>query len=132
MSDPSVDKLIRVFVKIRDARSDLKAKFNEEDAHLLEQQEKIKRALLERCEETGADSIKTADGTAIRSVRKKYWANDWAEVHKFVLEAGRPDLLEKRLNQTVAKELLAEDPDAGSGWLQVDSEFTMSVRKPRK
>jgi len=57
------DKLVRVYVKIRDAREALSRKYEEEDAALKEQQDVIKQELLDRCKSVGAESLKTEFGT---------------------------------------------------------------------
>ena len=42
-----VEKLTRTYIKIRDKRAELSAKFKEEDDALKDQQDRIKRALLD-------------------------------------------------------------------------------------
>ena len=50
-------------------------------------------------------------------------------MHRFILEREAPEFMEKRLNQTVVKEYLAENPEAVPPGLNVDSEYVISVRK---
>jgi len=73
-------KLVAAYVKLRDARAELKHKYEEEDGALREKMDKIEHALLELTKEHGLDSIKTpyseGDGVwimnrkTIREVRK--------------------------------------------------------------
>lgn len=131
MSDAavSVEKLTRVYIKIRDKRAELSANFKTEDDKLKEQQDKIKRALLDHCKEHNVESVRTSEGLFYRSVKKRYWTSDWDSMSKFILEHEVPEFFEKRLNQTVVKQFLEENPDVVPPGLNVDSEYTISVRK---
>ena len=127
--DMSVERLTGVYIKIRDARTALAAKFKAEDGELQEQLEQIKRALLDYCETNGLDSARTTAGTFYRTVKTRYWTSDWESVYKFVIDQNMPELFEKRLNQTVLKELIEEDPDFALPGLNSDSEYVITVRK---
>jgi len=50
-------------------------------------------------------------------------------MHAFVIEHGVPELLERRLNQTNLKQFLEENPELKPDGLNIDSEYSMSVRK---
>ena len=125
----SIERLTSAYIKIRDARTALAAKFKSEDGDLLEQLEQIKRALLEYCDINGLESARTSAGTFYRTVKTRYWTSDWESVYKFVLENDMPELFEKRLNQSVLKELIEEDPDFALPGLNSDSEYVITVRK---
>ena len=131
MSDTnvSVEKLTRVYIKIRDKRAATAATFKEEDDKLKAQQDKIKRALLDHCKAHNVESVRTAEGLFYRSVKKRYWTSDWDSMNKFILENEVPEFYEKRLNQTVVKQFLEENPDTVPPGLNVDSEYAISVRK---
>jgi hypothetical protein len=128
-SNVSVEKLTRVYIKIRDERAKLSAKFKEEDDNLKTQQDKIKRALLDYCKEQNVESVRTAAGMFYRTVKKRYWTSDWESMHKFILEHQVPEFLDKRLNQTNVKQFLEENPDLMPMGLNVDAEYAISVRK---
>ena len=125
----SVDKLVNAYAKIRDKRSELSAKFKEEEGALREKQDKIKLALLEYCKEHEVDSVRTASGLFYRTVKQRYWTSDWESMHKFVMENEVPEFFEKRLNQTHVRQFIEENPDLVPAGLNVDSEYTISVRK---
>jgi|TARA_R110000782_G_scaffold129350_1_gene220963 hypothetical protein len=130
MSDtPNAEKLTRVYIKIKDRRSELTAKFKEEDSALSDQLDKVKKALLQYCEEQGVDSVKTSAGMFYRSARTRYWTSDWSSMHEFILENEVPELLDKRVNQNNIKQYLEENPDKIPKGLNVDSEYIVSVRR---
>ena len=125
----SVERLTKAYIKIRDKRSELSAKFKEEDGALADQQDKVKRAWLDYCKEHGVDSVRTPAGLFYRTVKQRYWTNDWESMHKFIMEHNIPEFFEKRLNQTNVKQFIEENPDLVPAGLNVDSEYVVSVRK---
>jgi len=128
---PSVEQLVSVFIKIRDARDAARRAWEEQEADFNEQLEMIDQQLLEICKETGADSIKTKYGTAIRSVKARYWTSDWERFYQFMFDNKAPELLEKRIHQTHMKQFLEENPDLLPAGLNVDSQYTITVRRSK-
>ena len=128
---PSVEQLVSVFIKIRDARDAARRAWEEQEADFNEQLDMIDQQLLDICKETGADSIKTKYGTAIRSVKSRYWTNDWERFYDFMFEYDAPELLEKRIHQTHMKQFLEENPDLLPAGLNVDSQYTITVRRSK-
>jgi hypothetical protein len=131
MSQTTIDinKLVKVFVKIRDHRKALSDAFEAEDKKLESQMDKVKLALLEYCKETGLESARTDAGTFYRTVRTRYTTSNWEEMGKFILEHEATDLLEKRIHQGNMKQFLEENPTLRPKGLNVDSEYAITVRK---
>ena len=128
-SPPNLDLLAGVYIKIRDARTTLKAEFTMQDSVLQEQMNLLETNMLDACKDLNASSIKTPHGTIIRSVKSRYWTNDWDSMYTFIREQGAFGLLEKRLHQTNMKEFLVENPDLLPMGLNVESEYTVVVRR---
>ena len=128
---PSVEQLVSVFIKIRDARDEARRAWEQQEADFNEQLDMIDQQLLEICKETGADSIKTKYGTAIRSVKSRYWTNDWESFYDFIYKQNEFGLLEKRIHQTHMKQFLEENPELLPAGLNVDSQYTITVRRSK-
>ena len=128
---PSVDELVTVYIKIRDARDAARKQADEIDADFEEQLDVINQQILEICKETGADSIKTKHGTAIRTIKSRYWTNDWERFYDFMFEHNVPELLERRIHQTNIKQFLEENPDLLPAGLNVDSAYSITVRRSK-
>ena len=124
-----VEKLTRTFLRIRNKRSQLKAEFDAEDGKLRKQQDRIKAALLDHLKEYNVESVRTAEGLFYRTTKTRYWTSDWESMHKFILDNGVPEFFEKRLNQSIVKQFVEENPDIVPPGLNVDSEYMVSVRK---
>ena len=124
-----LEKLTKVFLKIKARRSELSVEFKEQDDNLKIQQDTIKKALLDHCKEHNVESVRTSEGLFYRTVRTRYWTSDWTSMYNFVQEHEVPELLEKRLNQGNVKQFLEENPEVVPMGLNVDSEYLISVRK---
>jgi hypothetical protein len=127
--DVTADKLVRVYIKMRDKRAALKASYEADDNQIKEQMALVEQHLLDVCKSTGAESIKTEHGTAIRSVQTRYWTGDWAAMHKFIRDNNALDLLERRISQLSMKTFLRENPDLMPVGLNVDNKYTVTVRR---
>jgi Zn/Cd-binding protein ZinT len=125
--DPT--KLIKTYLKIRDAKAALVAEFTEKEKKLDADMAVIKAALLDYCKEQNVDSVRTTAGLVYRTVKTRYWTSDWQSMYNFVLENKVPEFFEKRLNQSVVKSYLEDNPDKMPPGLNVDSEYTVVVRR---
>jgi hypothetical protein len=92
----------------------------------------ISDEMLNMCKKINADSIKTKYGTIMRSVKSRYWTNDWDSMYDFIYENDAFGLLEKRLHQTNMKDFLAENPDLLPKGLNLESEYTVVVRRSKE
>ena len=126
-----VDKLAGIYIKIRDARAKLKSDYEAKDTELQEQMDVIEEQLLEACKSIGADSIRTAAGTVIRSVKNRYWTNDWDSMYSFVREHDAFGLLERRIHQTNMKQFIEENPNLLPMGLNTDSRYSIVVRRSK-
>ena len=122
-------KLTRAYINIRSRRGELSAEFKKQDKELQEKLDTIKSALLEFCKDNNIDSVRTDAGVFYRSQKRRYWTSDWESMHKFILDNELSEFFEKRLNQGVVKEFLEENPEVLPPGLNVQSEYTISVRR---
>lgn len=125
----SADKLVSIYIKMRDKRDDIKKEMEAKVRDIEEQMETVSNKLLEICKETGADSFRTPDGTAYRTIKHRYWTNDWESFHTFMQDNSAMELLERRIHQSNMKQFLDENPDLHPAGLQVDREYAITVRR---
>ena len=130
-STQDLDKLTKVYIKIRDARDQLESDHKKRIAELEEQLSIIETEMLDACKNMNADSVRTPHGTIIRTVKARYWTNDWDSMYDFIEETGAFGLLEKRLHQTHMKEFLSENPDLFPIGLNVEKSFSVVVRRSK-
>lgn len=127
---PTMDQLVATYIKIRDRKALVVAEKDAIVKKLDENLDTIEAALLRHCRETGQEGGKTSAGTFTRTVKTRYWTDDWASMGAYIVEHNVPDLFEKRLAQGNVKTYLLEHPDVQLPGLNVESEYKITVRKP--
>jgi hypothetical protein len=129
--DIPTDKLVKAYIKCRDARALLKSEYEAQDVVLQEKMATIEAKLLEFCKESGAEGIKTPFGTASRVVKERYFTNDWDSFRRFVKTNDALDLFEKRIHQGAMKEFLEHNPELRPEGLNVHREYAITIRKAK-
>lgn len=124
-----VNKLVRVYLKMKDAHTAMLHEFQEKESALKAQMDQVKQALLDYCKEHNTESVKTESGLFYRTVSKKYWTSDWESLYAFINEHQVPELLEKRVAQGNMKQFLEENPDLLPPGMNVDAAYTLYVRR---
>lgn len=123
------EKMVATYIKLRDKRAALKADYEEKDGVLKQDMELLELALLDVCKETGCSSFKTGVGTVIRSTKEYWFTSDWENLHKLILKEQRPDLLERRISQSVMKAFIEENPEKIPPGLNREAKYTVTVRR---
>ena len=131
-SAPDLNNLTKVYLRIRDARDALTAQYKKEHAELDAQMDLIETEMLDTCKSMGVESMRTPHGTIIRSVKSRYWTNDWDSMYAFIEETSAFGLLEKRIHQTPMKEFLGENPDLYPKGMNVENTYTVVVRRAKE
>ena len=121
-----VDKLVRIYMKMRTAIQDLDAQIEA----IKEQQQSVKNEIKDRMRDTGVKSLRTDHGTVSLMEKTRFYTTDWDSFKKFMVEHDALDLLEKRIAQGNMKLFLEENPGVVPPGLNSDTEFEISVRKP--
>jgi hypothetical protein len=121
----TADKLVKIYVKIRDKKRELEKQIRE----LEEQQNMIQSELLTICKETGTDGLKTQYGTVSRKLNKRYWTSDWESFYAFIKEHDALHFLHQRISNANVETFLEENPDLHPPGLQADTEYSILVRR---
>lgn len=127
-----LDKLARVYRKIRDKIQVMTKEYETAVEELKAQQAEIKNAMKDQMLSLGSSSIKTPEGTIILSQKVRYYTDDWDSFKTFVVEHDALDLFEKRIHQTNMVTFLNENPGVVPSGLNSMTEYDVSVRKPTK
>jgi hypothetical protein len=129
MTDNTIplDKLARIYVKMRAAMQDLDKQIETIKA----QQQEVKNAMKDQMMALGTKSARTEFGTITLKEKSRFYTQDWDSFKKFVVEHDAVDLLEKRIAQLNMQTFLEENPDLHPPGLSSTSEFDISVTKPR-
>jgi hypothetical protein len=121
----TVDKLTKIYVKIRDKRREIA----KQDEELKEQLDLISQKLLDICKEQGTFTLRTEFGTVSRRVNKHYWASDWDAMINFMKDHDAFSLMQHRINNANMAQFLEENPDLHPPGLNADVNQTIVITK---
>jgi hypothetical protein len=121
--------LTKTYVKIRDARTALKRKFDEEDGKLKAKLERLEGAMLKFLQESGIDSAKTENGTFYRQEEITPTGSDWDRFYQWIAENDAFDALERRIKKTFVKEYMETHEGAIPPGVTVYREYVVRVRR---
>ena len=128
MADAEI--LVETYLTIRRKRETLKAEYESQDGDLKRDMEQIEAALLDICNTTNVNGLRTQHGTVTRQVKDRFFCTDWDNLKKFVETEGSIDLLERRIHQRNFKEFMSERTGDGlPPGVNVLREFDIVVRK---
>ena len=125
-----LDKLVKIYRKLRTKMTELTQAYDTQAEVLKAQQEEIKNAIKEQMKAMGVTSVRTTEGTAVMSVKTRYYTQDWDSFKQFVIDNHALELFEKRIAQSNMAQFLEENPGVVPPGLSSTSEFDISVRKP--
>ena len=126
----SLDELVGIYLKIRNAIEAKEEQHKAEIQELKDQFEVVGNKLLDICNEQGVDSIRTQSGTVSRRVSSRYWTSDWDSMYQFIMENEAPFLMEQRIHNSNMRQFLEENPDKFPPGLQNERKYAVQVRKP--
>lgn len=127
-----LNKLAKVYRKIRTRVQELTQQYESEVEVLKEQQQEVTNAIKDIMMATGQKTASTNEGTIMLGTKTRYTTADWDSFKQFVLEHQVLDLFEKRIAQGNMKQFLEENPGLVPPGLNSDTEYQITVRKPTK
>ena len=125
-----MDKLAKVYRKIRDHIQTITKEHETEVAGLKAQQDEIANAMREQMKALGVKSVRTEFGTVTMSMKTRYMSQDWDSFKTFMVENDALDLVERRISQLNMAKFLEENPDNIPPGLSSESEYAITVKKP--
>ena len=125
-----LDRLAKVYRKMRDAKGALTATYEADVAKIDGQMDAVTNAMRESLKALGVTSVRTIEGTIVMGKSTRYSVQDWDAFRAFVVEHSAFDLFERRLAQKNTEQFLEENPQLAIPSLVADAKYTISVRKP--
>lgn len=111
-----MDDLVATYIKIRDKKSRLKTRYDEEKAKYDKVQDLIEAELLKQFGALGIDSIKTPAGTAYTSVTTSVSIQNWDAYKAFLLAQEDPFMfVERRASKEAVEQFRAANDDLPPG-----------------
>lgn len=130
MSEVTVDRLVAIYIKIRDARAAASSEHRQKDAELKEKLDMINNALLARAHEAGVTGFKVAGmGTTYIDVELQCSGADWGAFYTWMKENDAMDMLERRIKSTAIKEYMEAHEGMVPPGVNTFAQQIMKVRK---
>lgn len=133
MSEANMDDMVKAYLSIRGEREKIYREYQLKDADLKEQLSRLEQAMLEKCNDINADSIRTGHGTIIKSMREDFVCSDWDNFKKFIIENDAIELLQQRISQSNFKEYTSTHKEDGlPPGISTMRSYKVTVRKPTR
>lgn len=122
-------KMVRVYLKMRDARTALKRQFEEDDTKIKAQMEKLEIAMLRHLQDSNSDSIRTDAGMFYRQEEVTPTGSDWDAFYQWVKDNDAFEALERRIKKTFVREYMETHNGGIPPGVSVYREYVVRVRR---
>ena len=125
----NTDRLIKAYIKIRDAIAE-KEKVHKTEVKVLEDQlDLVEQELLVHCDNAGGNISVPGVGRVARRVSRQYWTSDWDSLYQVIKEHDALHLLHQRISNKAMQQFLEENPEIHPAGLNLDSRYTVTVTR---
>lgn len=124
-----IDKVTETYIKIRDARAQLKREYEAKDKEYVDQMDMLEAFLLSVVDNLGIESMKTAHGTVIKSISIKPSCGDWNAFYTWIADNRAFDALEKRVKKTFIIDYMNDNKGDLPPGVSVHREYEITVRR---
>lgn len=108
--------LLKMFIALRDRRTERKAAYQADDESDRTKQDKIEAEFLRRFQDRGIDNVSARSiGTAYKSTRSSATVGDWDSFLDHVRDNDAWELLEHRANKSAVEQFRVENEDLPPG-----------------
>ena len=122
------DELVKLYIALRDRRTKRKAAYEAEDKPDSKKMETIEGLLLQRLTASGAESVRTACGTAYKTTKSYASVADWDAFLTFVKQHGAWEMLTRGANKTAVEQYRAASDDVPPG-VNLHTEVVVNFRR---
>src|SRR5208283_559797 len=126
------DKATRVFLKMREARANLKQEYEAADKVIKDQQERVEAAMLGFLNDHKLDSAPTSHGVFFKQLDIIPQGADWDKIYAWIVETNGFDFLERRLKKTEVRNYMNVNKGALPPGVSVFSKYVVRVRRNAK
>ena len=110
-----LNELVEKYIALRDQKAQFKAEYDKKVEGIDALLEKMEAVLLKTFNDTGMESVRTANGTAYKTTRKTATVADRDAFLAYVKANDAYDLLESRVSKTAVEQYKAANDDVPPG-----------------
>jgi hypothetical protein len=124
-----IDKLVQIYIKIRDKKTEIKKAFDAEYAKLDEKLSTVATELKSRAQAEGVEGFKSESGTVYLSETMKVTGSDWGAFGQFLKTHDPLEFMEKRISSTAIKAYMKESGGELPPGVSIFKEIEARVRR---
>jgi hypothetical protein len=124
----NIEELVEQFVKLRDRLKEADDEHKKKTKDAREYLDKLNGKLLERLNEIGGESVKTAAGTVYRTTRRSATIADGDTFRQFVISTEGFDLVDWKANANAVDDFIKSEGTPPPG-VNFTTAFTVGVRR---
>lgn len=129
MEDIDLNRVTKVYLRLRDKRDELRRNYTDEDNKLKEKQERLEAEMLRFLNDTKQESSRTVSGTIYKQEDITPTGSDWERFYQFVSENDAFDALERRIKKGFVAEYMREHEGAPPPGVSVLRKYVVRVRR---
>lgn len=127
----ALDKIVKAYIAIREARDRLRAEFKEQEEKLNEQLAVLEQTMRAELDKLGVESVRTEFGTAFVTYKDFVSVENWDAVLDFVLRNQAYHFLTRSVVKSAVKEFLETSGEVPPG-VRYERIREVQVRKPKE
>jgi hypothetical protein len=124
----TTDQLIAKYVALRDKVADIKKAQVAQLAPYNDAMAMLEGILLDKLNQAGEESVRTASGTAYKTARVSVTCNAWSQTLEYIQTHEAWDLLDARVSKTAAQAIIEETGQPIPG-VVVRTDIGLNVRR---
>lgn len=127
----NIDEIVKVYVKIRDAKAKIKKEADTQCADLQSKMDRLAAEIQREMQRLNLSSVRTESGTAFQKEEIKPSCKDWEVLDVWAEAEGVPpsEVYEKRLSKKFVTDYMASHDGAPPPPVSVYREFVVHVRR---
>lgn len=126
------DRLVRVYLKMRQKRKELKKEYEDKDAEIAGGMTTIENLLLKSLIDNKVDSMGATPGTFYKEEIIKPSCNDWEAYRRWMIENDALDGVEKRVTKSFIASYMEDNDNELPPGISVIREQVVRVRTSNK
>jgi hypothetical protein len=122
-------QLVKVYIKIRDKRSEIKKAYEAEDKVLKDKLTLLENTMLASLNASGSESVRTEDGTFYRQEEITPNVADWGAFYDYIKANDAFDALERRAKKTFVVDYMEAHEGETPPGVSIFRQYVARVRR---
>lgn len=126
----TLDQMVDMYVKIRDAKAEAKKAFDKETERMTQAMEKLEGMFQQQLDTLGVESFKSDHGTVYKTLRSSVSVADRDEFYEWAVSNGELGAIDMKANAKAVRELLQKGTQVPG--VKYSESYQIGVRRKSK